>query len=508
MLSLKRYVLLLQTVRPGPFISDLILTTLTSIATTITSVLIIRMLAGGLGPEQFGAYALSRRILATVMPVSTLTMSMAIPRYVAISHTETERDSYFLSGLILALVPGIAVLLIGFVFDEQLTLILFHDELYLSLFRMTLWMITGYSVYITLYAFHRGMQEMRLANFWQMCIIAFGPLLLTWFFADIGRADVIVALFAGLMWCAVIPLGVITFKVILRTTRRIDLSQPLRQMALYGLPRVPGGFALAGLFAIGPLLAPYFGSLKETGYLAAGQSVLTVLQGGLVGFGLVALPRLAQMVAAERQEAIKKAVEDILGLVLHLGLFAVVQGLLWADTVVLALLGPQYQEAIPLIRVILLSLVPYLAYVMLRSVIDAVEERAINTMNLFVALIIALVVGVPVASSGLGVLGLALGTTIGFIILGISTVYYLSQKYEISWQVLRVQETLFLNVSLLLFAGLLKWGWMTLFPEGSLLVWGGIVLVCVFGIYMFALWQLRFGWLLDLVKRVLVRGIK
>jgi hypothetical protein len=145
---------------------------------------------------------------------------------------------------------------------------------------------------------------------------------------------------------------------------------------------------------------------------------------------------------------------------------------------------------------------------MLRSVIDAVEERAINTMNLFVALIIALVVGVPVASSGLGVLGLALGTTIGFIILGISTVYYLSQKYEISWQVLRVQEILLLNVSLLLFAGLLKWGWMTLFPEGSLLVWGGIVLVCVFGIYMFALWQLRFGWLLDLVKRVLVRGIK
>jgi O-antigen/teichoic acid export membrane protein len=306
------------------------------------------------------------------------------------------------------------------------------------------------------------------------------------------------------MWFAAFPLAFHCRKALGRSGRRLSLKGPLRQLAFYGLPRVPANFALAGLFAVGPFLAPYFGSLKEAGYLAAGQSVLTAIGGGVAAFGLVALPRLAEMAMQGRQETIEEAVEGIITLVLHLGLFAMLQGLLWANEIVLAVLGSQYREVTPLMRVVLLALVPYLAYVMLRSVVDAVEDRAINTANLFLALVVTLVASVIMVTIGWGTLGLAMSTTVGFMTLGASTVFYLMRRYQFKWQGLRLRQVLPLNVGFLVLGVLAKLGLEATLKGALLLPCTAITVIGTAAFYVFILWRLNIGWLVELERRILV----
>jgi len=504
MLALRQYVVLLKTIKPGSFIWDLITTTLTVVITVIMNLLLMRLLAERLGPEQFGAYALSRRIVATVIAVCTMSIGVAIPRYIAIASGDIERHQYFLSGSILGIVPGIIILIVGTIFARPLTLLIFHSQIYQLLFLATLWLITGTSLFTVLYAFYRGLQQMQQANLWQIALQALGPLLIAWRFATSGRADLVVALLAVLMWLAIIPLGFIAFRAI-RQSAQPALRVSLRQMIDYGLPRVPGGLALTALFAVGPFLAPYFGSLKEAGYLAAGQSVLMFIQSGLMAFGLVALPKLAQMVAEQRQVAIQRAVEDIIALVLHLGLFVAFQAIIWADEIVLTLLGSEYHAAIPLMRVVLLALVPYLAYVMLRSVVDALEERAINTVNLFIALLVALIVGLPAALLGLEVMGLAIGTTVGFIVLGISTVSFLARTYHLHWQALRLKQVVALNLVILALSLFARVGLTAILTELPLLLGAGTMVLSLAICYTLVLARWEVGWLIGLQQRILVR---
>lgn len=55
----------LRRVHPSPFVKDILFTTITSVLTTVSTIVVTRLLAEGLGPEKFGANLLSRRTLAT-----------------------------------------------------------------------------------------------------------------------------------------------------------------------------------------------------------------------------------------------------------------------------------------------------------------------------------------------------------------------------------------------------------------------------------------------------------
>jgi len=406
--------------------------------------------------------------------------------------------------LIWGMVPNAIIIAGGILFQSQLTLLIFRDTIYQYLFVGALWLMVGYSLHTVLYAFYRGQNRMGQANALQLVIVALGPLLVALGFAQTGRADLIIWLQAVLTGCTVFLVGAHLFRAVVRSGRQLALSASLRQLMHYGLPRVPGGFALAGLFAIGPFLAPYFGSLKDAGYLTTGQSVLPLMQGGMVAFGLVALPRLAKMATDGQVEAITRTIRSVIALVLHIGLFLTLQGVLWADEVVMVLLGPQYQEAIPIMRVVLVSLVPYLSYVMLRSVVDAVDDRAINTMNLFIALAVAAVTGLLASLAGLGILGLAAGCSLGFVALGTTTVLHLARAYRLEWRTFDLAPILLINFGFLLL-GLLVKIVLEKNLEGWPLLGGTLIAVCgMSGLYAFALWRLNVIWLGEFTRRLVV----
>ena len=479
------------------FLRDFIFTFLTSSTIIICSIATTRLLAGILGPEQFGAYSLARRIVALVTPMTTAGFAVAIPYYIPKAHSASEQRQIFLSSVIVLLTILPISLGAAAINSQYVTELVFGSTSYEGLFNATLLMIGGCSVYTILYSYYRGKLEATSSNYWDLSVVAVGPLIIA-YGTSYRQADTILMLMAALMWCAIIPTASFVWKAYNEVTSWTHLYDNAIKLARYGGPRVPAYFFLTGLWVTGPLVAAHFSSLSEAGYLAASQSFLTALQGGVAAFGIVILPRMSKIATQNNEHTIAKIIENVTGFVIHIGMFLTILCLIWADEITQIILGPEYVDATPFMRVVLLSFVPYLMYVMLRSIIDGLYEKAINTRNLAIAFLINLFLCIVTVLLGSRTLGIAISLMISLFFLGFSTISFLFREKKLTWEMIKFPRFFFYNSSLGVAAILLK----IILSQASIGVSPGIV---VFGqvlvitcLYFVILWQSEANWVLEL----------
>ena len=109
-------------------------------------------------------------------------------------------------------------------------------------------------------------------------------------------------------------------------------------------------------------------------------------------------------------------------------------------------LGHGYVESIYSILIILLSLLPYLVFVTLKTVIDAVEEKAILTPYLLICLFVIVSLIFISILIGREYYGIPLATTVGIWFLGYLVIRYLNIKFEIKFDYIDSIKILLLNI--------------------------------------------------------------
>jgi len=488
--------------KPSPFLWDLILTQATAVCTVVVLIIVTRFLAQGLGPEKFGVYCLARRMLMAVIPFATLAMGVTLTRYAALVGRGRAGFPFFLGGLILGVAPSVVIFAVGAVFSSQVSTAIFGHERYGDVTVAVLFMITGYALYTVLYSYYRGTDRIKRANLWQLGVIVLVPLVVAAAYAKSGQVALIVFLMGLAYYLAAVPLLVRLVRGLMSPGSVHGTGQAMRTLLRYGLPRVPGAFAVAALFASAPFLAQYFASVTEAGFLVAAQSLMMITQGGMDAFALVALPKVAKLFAGGHEHLVRGAVGNIIAFAFHVGIFAVLHLALWSDWIVLVWLGPEYGRAIPVFRITAVAVLPYAAFVMLRAVIDAVEEKAVNTCNLILSLATAVTASAILGGLGLGTAGLAAGATLGFLVLGLSTTSYLWRRFRIERRELLIKWVVLLNAGLILCAWGVKWS-LNGEARGLLVVAVAVLSEAVFiGVYLIALRQLKAGWISELEKRL------
>jgi len=491
---------ILSKINLSPFLRDVILTGITSVLVVISLIFVTRFLAMGLGPEGFGAFALARRLVSFILPFSTLSLGIALTRYLAISEDNTTRSGYFIAAAVIIVCTSMLILLFGYAGHDRLTILIFHDLRYIDLFHATLVMIVGYGVYEIIYAYYRGIQRIDIANLWQIVVMAIFPLLIAYVYGrQNGEVSVIFLMGLAAFLCLV-PSAVLVKKAPLKSPASV--LNPMGDLMRYGVPRAPGGLALYGMLVIGPLIAPYIGTLKDAGYLVIGQSVLRVTETFVVAFGLVALPKVTQLFSEGKIEFLKERINDIIAMILHVGIFASVQLFLLSHEIVVVWLGEEYLPAVPVVKVLIVASCPYLGYVMLRSIIDAVEVRAVNTLNLLIALVIATILSVSLGYSGLGIVGIALGIMIGFFFLGVSSAGFLVKKYSITLVNMHLVPVLLVNIMFTLGTLLLKLYVARYFHSFGMLAVMLVIELVFFALYLWFLDRRRIQWIQEFKIRL------
>jgi O-antigen/teichoic acid export membrane protein len=456
-------------IKLSPFLKNILMTTITSLITITSMIFIIRFLAKGFGPEEFGAYSLARRVISNSAPLVILSMDVALSRYIAMNDERRLQGSYIISSILLVAAAMFLFLIIATSASNYLSHLIFHSNEYLNLYYASLFLLGGYCICVITSACLFGMQKIDKANLLRLFLMAILPLIIAYTFGNTKSPAFVVFLMGSVFYISLFPLILIVIKTAWPGLSQLKAS--IKTIIRYGIPRAPAGFALAGLLTLGPFLASYFGDLKDAGFFVVGQSVFRVMESTIVAFGLVALPKVAQLFARGKEEFLKTNVENILVMIFQLGLFVAIHTFLWSREIVLIWLGPEYLEAVVIMRILIISLGPYLGYVMLRSVVDAI------------------------------------GTTIGFAFLGILTGYYLMKRYLILYNNFMLRSILLLNFILAGIALIIKkYIIATSFSQYSLLVSGFILEVLVFSGYLFWLYKKDIGWVLEIKNRIIYAG--
>jgi len=437
--------------------TDLVQTAAVSGLVLISVIYVTRLLARGLGADEFGAYSLARRVISTVLTFTTLGMTIAIPRYLGFYGGSLERQrAYIFSGIVLISVPTVAFVLISVAFPNMISSAFFGGAQSKGLLHGTIILLIGLTLHMVAYAVFRGKLQMKYANALQILNISLVPLVVALFMARSFDASVVLLVMG--LGVIVIAFGPLMWQLVSSwDALKSGLQEVFRDLIRYGVPRVPANIGLALMLTFGPWLTARLGEIREAGYFVAGQSVLGMLEEMLAAIGLVLLPRLAQLSGKHERDRLQGHVSSLVGFSLHLGIFASVQFSIFADWVTILWLGEEYRPAIPIMRTILASAGAYALYVSLRSVIDADEVRAINTRNIWLAFVMSLVVALVFYALGLSSLAFAIGLAVGVGILGLSTLLFVYRRFSLHSQRYHLGLALILNLGMGLTAYGLKW---------------------------------------------------
>jgi O-antigen/teichoic acid export membrane protein len=287
---------------------------------------------------------------------------------------------------------------------------------------------------------------------------------------------------------------------------RSRLPRALTDLSRYGIPRTTGGVAVQWLLALGPFMASRHGGMAAAGYLLAAQTIFRLADVATAAFGMVVLPKVVVLQSEGSAKYLGQRVNDVVAFVCHLGVFACLHLLVWSRPLMLTWLGSSYAPAVPVMQIMLTAMVPYIAYVMLRSIIDGVEQKAVNTVNVCLSLLVTGAASYLSVALGFGPAGLAAAAALGLWCLAAFSVLFLWKRYELHTHHLMIGRCAILNVALSppsILAARLLHDRLSGLP---LLMAGAALESFLLAMYCLALWRLRARWTTELIQRIIPTG--
>jgi O-antigen/teichoic acid export membrane protein len=366
---------------------EYVATFLTEIAVLVSQILVYKLAARSLGVMGFSEYATVRRVVSLLQPVVLLGLGVGLPRYIgsAEGRGEGDRASRYLGATIRCV--GAAVLFFAaalFLGRSAFAYLFFGKSQYRYLIAPLTMLLTGAAVHSVAYAWLRGRLAITRANLLSFTNLGLIPILgFLWFgksvtsvLWSIGAAGTLV----GLVCLAWAPVG-----AAVRETR-----VERKELLTYGLQRVPGDFILMALLGLPAILAAHAAGIQVAGFVAFGISVSSMIAAAFSALGIILLPKVSRNLGRGLMGKMRKEIQ-LLGwtaVVISLTLILIFE--FFAAPLIHILLGGAFDPAVRFGRVAIVGALPLALYYVLRNVVDAFHERAVNTIYLSGALLVFL----------------------------------------------------------------------------------------------------------------------
>lgn len=414
-----------------PFFKDIFLTSITQAIILIAFFFIYRLIAKNFGPEGVGEYSLVKRVVGFLQPFLFLGLSAGIPRYIAISSTEEKKNSYVKAGGLVVVIFTFVFLIFINIFKELFAEIFFGTIEYINLVLPFSFFLAGLTLHSLVYSYFRGYLLIKTFNFLQLINLTLVPIGVLVIFRGI-TIDKLITLIGIIAFAIALIFLLFSINNFFINIERLQFKDSLKKLLHYSLPRVPGDLALAGLLSLGPILAIHIASIREVGYLSISQSLLSIAGTAIAPLGLIILPRVSSLIINGGEKIIKDNLSFLIGAILQLSIFISLQFIIFADVIIKYWLGPEFSEAVIVIRIIFFSGVFYIFYLAIRSIIDAVEIRPLNAINTFISLgvfLFLVAILLFLFKTFTPIINLSVATASGLICLGILTYISIRKIY-------------------------------------------------------------------------------
>jgi O-antigen/teichoic acid export membrane protein len=385
--ALKRMPAVPAPARAASFMTDLGSSLLTQALVVAGNLVTLRLAAHLMTPDAVGELALGRRVLIFLSPPLLLGLSVGLPRTLGSQHSEPRlmhatAIAGWTSGLFTAFVASAIIV----AKPAALAQILFGSAQHADLVLPLVAMIIGQQAFMLTFAVFRGRLQVRRGNALQILHAALIPVAAVLLIGRGGQAtSALWMIGAGTCLLALLS-AVVLFRSIRWDFTRSEIRASFDILMRYGLPRVPGDLANAGLYALGPLLAAHSLDMHAAGMLAIGLQFVTVLAAAFTPLGLVLLPRLSRTLARHGDERVREILPMAIAVVSYASVFMVLLGAAFGNTWLTWVLSPAYRIHPVGLALLAVAAGANVVVVVLRSWNDAAHFRPVNAVIAAIAL--------------------------------------------------------------------------------------------------------------------------
>lgn len=191
----------------------------------------------------------------------------------------------------------------------------------------------------------------------------------------------------GLFWILTSTITLILISKTMEWDKTASLFPCVKELLTYGIQRVPGDFGMAALISLPAIITAHMAGIKEAGYVAFGTTILNMTGALFAPFGLVFLSKASQLIANKDMDKLKDYILRLASLTILLTLSGLIFFEIFAGVIIKIYLGETFSDLILSARIIMLGCLAYTFYVSMRSIIDAYYVKAVNTLNIIMALL-------------------------------------------------------------------------------------------------------------------------
>ncbi len=463
-----------------------------------------RLVALYYGTEVVGIYSLLRRILGLFLPIMMLGMFEALGHYMPIAEDCEEKRIFAISALILLLIPiSLFLILLNLKSDFSSKWLLGSGSFESYIFPFSV-LVVGLIFHTFAYSCLRGNLQVKLLNLLQIGNLGFLPLIILFWGKTGDFPSVLIWIGVSNATIAILFLAVF-FKNWDRRNHLDDLLRYFKKLAIFGFPRVLTPLCSAGLTSMIPIIASQYLPITEVGFLSLAITLLIGIGGVVSPLGIILLPHLSVLTAKREMESIGKGISLLIGAILQIFLFFTTQFIIFIDYILIFWLGQDFLAASVPMSIIFCALVAYGVFGVGRSILDAVEVKAVSSYNSIISLVIMLILVALSISFGnsLSLLSLfAITFAIAFNILGLLSYFSIKKRISLNSRndFRHIKWALLMNGCLAIFSMVIKpyinfhWIFWLIFE---------IILATL---YFLSLWALNFQWVRLVPAMILKRN--
>jgi len=359
-------------------------TFLTEFSVMASQIVVYKLAAHFLGTMGFSEYAVARRMISLLTPLPALGLGVALPRFVAYAQgqRDAQRAARYLGATMWCVGFGtlLFVLLMNG-FSGFFSYVFFGSRSYRYLMLPISSILVALGVHAIAYGYFRGLLDMKRANLLQFINIGILPLAAFALFRS--------SLSHMLEVQGLLSTGVALSAMLLTPWRHAGANfiAEAKELLRYGAQRVPGDFIQVALLALPATIVAHLQGVQQAGFVAFGISIMTMVGSMFAPIGLILLPKASGMLAEGSLAELRSHVHKILfATVVVSGAFTVAI-LLFGGALIGLYLGPTFQGAVPVLKIIAPGMLPYCVYTVLRNVVDAFHVNAVNARNLLISLV-------------------------------------------------------------------------------------------------------------------------
>ena len=374
---------------------DILWTVFTQVTILVCAFLTTKIVSSLYSVDDFGQYNIIRRSASVISFTMLAGTGIALPRYLSIYENQGKYQKAINavnSSIVFMLIMSIIVVLLGFLFRQNLTKALISSDNIL-LYSLALFYSFGLSASSLLFAYYRGKNNFKFFSISQILMQ-----LLLIISALCCEKSSLINLF--LLWAGVTTLIALVFWcyenfkyrfIQFRIIKFEELKKSITIISRYSAPRLIGDFFLFSFSAFPLIYIGEYEGLTNVAYFSVGFTLLHMITPLFSFLGVILLPYVSRSMAngtfSETSVAIKKLS------ILYLAVSILITLIFWVFMPLLIniFFSEDYLVSTQLSRYLMLSLLPQSLYLLYRNPIDAASVVPYNTVVLVISFVIQVV---------------------------------------------------------------------------------------------------------------------